>query len=108
MSDSVKYLKPNVVLEPLVDQWYAWSHLISPATAAMNILDRHVTIMESYLSAPDIHAQAVSNPKMRGGPFMDLKGNRSKDISALLNRTRQGNARLLEFARAVKDLDRLL
>ena len=31
------YLKPNVVMEPLVDNWYAWSHLISPATAAMNI-----------------------------------------------------------------------
>ncbi|HSS48138.1 MAG TPA: hypothetical protein VLX28_04260, partial [Thermoanaerobaculia bacterium] len=21
------YLKPNVVVEPLVDHWYAWSHL---------------------------------------------------------------------------------
>jgi L-ascorbate metabolism protein UlaG (beta-lactamase superfamily) len=95
-------------MEPLVDHWYAWSHLISPATAAMNILDRHVKIMESYLSAPDIHAQAVLNPKMRGGPFMDLKGNRSKDIDDLLTRTKHDNAELLAFARAVRELDRLL
>ncbi|MEO6719971.1 MAG: hypothetical protein ABIN67_06455, partial [Ferruginibacter sp.] len=39
MSTNQLYLKPNVVLEPLVDKWYAWSHLISPATAAMNIVN---------------------------------------------------------------------
>ena len=25
------YLRPNVQIDPLVNQWYAWSHLISPA-----------------------------------------------------------------------------
>ncbi|NET07738.1 MAG: NAD-dependent epimerase/dehydratase family protein [Symploca sp. SIO2B6] len=29
------YLKPNVIIEPLFNQWYAWSYLISPATAAV-------------------------------------------------------------------------
>ena len=58
------YLKPNVVIEPLFDQWYAWSHLISPATAAKNITGRHLKIMDSYIMAPKIHAEAVKNPKM--------------------------------------------
>lgn len=63
------FLKPNVVMEPLIDRWYAWSHLISPATAAMNIAGRHLTIMESYLMAPELHAEAVLNPKLRGAPL---------------------------------------
>ena len=44
------YLKPNVLAEPLVDQWYAWTHLIPPATAARNITERHLKIMDSYIS----------------------------------------------------------
>ncbi|GGB24207.1 MBL fold metallo-hydrolase [Puia dinghuensis] len=108
MNQSEKYLKPNVVVEPLFDRWYAWSHLISPATAAMNLVDRHINIMESYLSAPDIHAQAVLNPKMRGGPFMDFGGGRTDEVKALLERTRSRNAKLIQFAKAIKDLDKLL
>jgi hypothetical protein len=50
MNEKKLYLKPNVVIEPLVDNWYAWSHLVSPATAAMNITGRHHTIIESYLA----------------------------------------------------------
>ena len=71
MSNELLYLKQNVQIEPLVDQWYAWSHLIPPATAARNITDRHLKIMDSYISAPQIHANAVKNPKMLGGPFID-------------------------------------
>ena len=79
------YLKPNVVLEPLVDKWYAWSHLISPGTAAMNIVGRHHMITESYLAAPSIHAEAVLNPKMRGGPFMDFGGARIDEVFLYLD-----------------------
>ena len=43
------YLRRNVVAEPLVDQWYAWPHLIPPATDAMNTVGRHIQIMESFL-----------------------------------------------------------
>ena len=82
MNNKGVYLKPNVVLEPLVDDWYAWSHLISPATAAMNIVGRHHTITESYISAPSIHAEAVLNAKMRGGPFMDFGGKRVDEVKA--------------------------
>lgn len=102
------YLKPNVVIEPLFDNWYAWSHLISPATAAMNIVDRHMSIMESYIAAPDIHASAVLNPKMRGGPFMDFGGGRVTEVQALLERTKTQEGHLIELARAIKSLDKIL
>ncbi|MHA4812498.1 MBL fold metallo-hydrolase [Flavitalea flava] len=108
MSDLKKYLKPNVVIEPLFDRWYAWSHLVSPGTAAMNTVERHITIMESYLSAPDIHAQAVLNPKMRGGPFMDLGGVKTDRVNELLQKTMEKESRLIQFANALKALDKLL
>lgn len=108
MSETKKYLRPNVVFEPLFDNWYAWSHLISPATAAMNIVGRHMSIIESYLAAPDIHAQAILNPKMRGGPFMDFKGGRVADVQALLNTTIAKQAKLIELTKAIKALDRML
>ena len=102
------YLKPNVVFEPLVDSWYAWSHLISPATAAMNIAGRHLAIMESFLLAPKIHADAVQNPKMRGGPFMDVSLDRVGEVRLLLEQTSRTRAVMIAFSQAVRELDRLL
>ncbi len=102
------YLKPNVVIEPLVDKWYAWSHLISPATAAMNISGRHLKIMNSYIQAPQIHAAAVKNPKMLGGPFMDFKGGRVEEVKKLRDETLERQKNMLAFSEAIKDLDRML
>jgi L-ascorbate metabolism protein UlaG (beta-lactamase superfamily) len=102
------YLKPNLVIEPLYDRWYAWSHLISPATAAMNLIGRHLAIMDSYIAAPDVHAQAVLNPKMRGGPFMDLGGGRVDEVKELGEKTRERQSDIINFANAIKELDNRL
>jgi len=108
MSNEPKYLKPNVVIEPLFDNWYAWPHLISPATAAMNITGRHMEIMQSSISAPQIHAQAVKNPKMRGGPFMDLPSHRAEEVSTLLDTTRTRQQMSIYLSAAIRQLDNLL
>jgi L-ascorbate metabolism protein UlaG (beta-lactamase superfamily) len=102
------YLKPTVQLEPLVDQWYAWSHLIPPATAARNMTERHMKIMDSYVSAPQVHANAVKNPKMMGGPFIDYGGKRVDEIKTLRDRTKQDRNQLLELSGAISELDSLL
>ncbi|QHS64114.1 MBL fold metallo-hydrolase [Chitinophaga agri] len=108
MKDKKLYLKPNVVIEPLIDRWYAWTHLISPAPAAMNILKRHMEIMNSYLAAPEFHADAVLNPKLRGGPFMDLKGGRLEEVEGLLKNIHERYPDLIAFAKAIKELDEML
>ncbi|GAA3913511.1 MBL fold metallo-hydrolase [Chitinophaga oryziterrae] len=108
MSEEKLYLKPNVVFEPLIDRWYAWSHLISPATAALNITGRHLSIMESYILAPSIHAEAVLNPKMRGGPFMDFGGGRLEEVKKLNDDTKTRRANMILFSKAVKELDKML
>lgn len=107
LSDKV-YLKPNVVLEPLFDSWYAWSHLISPATAARNLTGRHLKIMNSYIQAPAVHQAASQNPKMRGGPFMGFKENRVDAIKELRTKSMEEQGDLIAFANALTTLDEML
>lgn len=102
------YLKPNVVFEPLISNWYAWSHLVSPATAALNFTGRYIPIIDSYLLDPDAHADAVLNPKLLGGPFMDLKGGKVEDVHQLKKEILKSSGLLINFSDAVKALDKLL
>src|SRR5579864_4579698 len=102
------YLKPNVVMEPLVDGWYAWAHLIPPATAARNLTQRHLRIMDSYIESPETHQAAVKNPALLGGPFMDLGGNRVEKVKKLRDRTLTHRNDLLELSRSIEQLDALL
>ena len=90
-----KYLKPTVKIEPLIWSWYAWPYLIPPITAGCNIVERHLKIMQSYVLNPTIHAQAIKDPKMLGGPFLDLGGERVKEVKNLLNGRRRNVLNLL-------------
>src|SRR5579859_2476042 len=108
MSAENLYLRRNVVMEPLVDQWYAWPHPIPPGTTAMNIVERHTKIMESYVRGPKVHIAAVKNPAMRGGPFIDYPTERVEEIKELIARTRCERADMIEFARSIVALDEML
>lgn len=108
MESAKYYLKQNVLMEPLFNQWYAWSHLIAPASAAMNVANLHIKIMKSYIAAPLVHANAVKNPAMLGGPFIDYEGGRVAEIKALLDKTIKEQAHMIEFAMSVQALDNLL
>jgi len=102
------YLRQNIQLEPLIDHWYAWPHLIPPATAARNITERHMKIMNSYLSGPQIHLNAVKNPKMRGGPFIDVGAERIEAVRALRDRIKTERAHLFELSAAIGELADML
>lgn len=108
MNQEPLYLRQNVQAEPLFDQWYAWSHLIPPATAARNVTERYLKIMDSYISAPLVHANAVKNPALAGGPFIDYGGKRVDEIRKLRDRTKTERPHLLELSRALADLDAML
>jgi L-ascorbate metabolism protein UlaG (beta-lactamase superfamily) len=108
MTSEALYLRPNIQLEPLIDSWYAWPLLIPPGTLARNITGRHMSIMNSYINAPQIHANAVKNPKLLGGPFIDLNGKRVDEIRALRDRTKRERFHLVELSAALTDLDNLL
>lgn len=102
------YLRPNILLEPLVDNWYAWAHLIPPATAARNITGRHLRIMDSYIANPDTHAAAVKNPALLGGPFVDVAGNKVAEMKRLRERTLNRCRPIFKLSEAIEQLDALL
>jgi L-ascorbate metabolism protein UlaG (beta-lactamase superfamily) len=45
---------------------------------------------------------------MRGGPFMDLGGGKTEDVAALMKNTVRKREQMIAFAKAVKQLDKLL
>lgn len=102
------YLKPNVLIEPLYNQWYAWPNLIPPATAAMYVANQHLKIMQSFVSAPQVHVSALKNPAMLGGPFLHYDASRAPAVRELMERTARDHAQMVEFADAVKALDQIL
>jgi L-ascorbate metabolism protein UlaG (beta-lactamase superfamily) len=102
------YLRSNVAAEPLIDRWYAWSHLIPPATAARNLTERHLPILESYVEDAGAHAVASREPTLAGGPFINYDRERIAEISSLIDRTRAERSELIELSAAIGELDRLL
>jgi L-ascorbate metabolism protein UlaG (beta-lactamase superfamily) len=102
------YLREEVVIEPLYNQWYAWSFLIPPATAAMYVANSHIKVMQSFVSAPQFHISALKDPAMIGGPFMKFGPEKVNDVRALLDRTKKDCAGLLSLADAIRKLDEIL
>ena len=107
-SDQRVYLRPNVQIDPLINQWYAWSYLIPPATRSMFVANHHLKIMQSFVAAPQIHVAALKNPTMLGGPFMNYAPSRSAEVRALLGRTLSQQVDLLALAEGIRSLDDLL
>jgi len=102
------YLKPNTKVEPLIWRWYAWPYLIPPITAACNIVERHLKIMQSYVQNPQIHAQAIKDPQLLGGPFIDLEGQKIGEIKNLIEKTKRDCAALIALNQSLKELDKTL
>lgn len=101
-------LRSDVVVEPLVARWHAWPHLISPATAALNAVHRHLKTMDSYIAMPQVHAAALSDPAMLGGPFIDLGGQQVEEIRALADWSRNRQAPAIGLAQDIDALWKLL
>src|ERR1700722_7769797 len=102
------YLKHNVKLAPYIWNWYAWSHLIPPHTAAMNVVERHIKIMESFIEFPDLHFEAINSKGMIGGPFINLPPNKKDNIISLLDETKKQCAKLIDVNSAIKEFDLFL
>ncbi|RYZ13586.1 MAG: MBL fold metallo-hydrolase, partial [Myxococcaceae bacterium] len=64
MLDRPMYLKPDVAIEPLFNQWYVWWYLISPATAPLFVSRLHLKLMQSFVANPDVHVAALQNPAL--------------------------------------------
>lgn len=108
MSSALKYLKQNIALEPLYNQWYAWWYLIPPQTAPMFVANLHTRIMQSFVAAPDIHVSALKNPALMGGPYINSPAERVGAVKALLEKTLKEQAPSFQFVEALAELDKML
>jgi L-ascorbate metabolism protein UlaG (beta-lactamase superfamily) len=108
MSDPLVMLNSDVVVEPLVARWYAWSHLISPGTAALNTVFRHLSLLESFVAQPDVHAVACQTPSLRGGPFVDLPKSAVEAVQKLIDNTKADQPHLIQFGEDLREAYRFI
>ncbi|MET8628245.1 MBL fold metallo-hydrolase [Kitasatospora sp. NPDC004669] len=98
------YLRSSVVAQPLLHRWYAWPYLLAPHTGALNLRDRLLPIVQSYLTAPQMHESVLSDPHRYGGPFLNPEGAGLDAVQALLDAMLAGGGAKLQLA---DDIDRL-
>ena len=108
MKNDAVYFRPNAIVEPLFNQWYAWIYLIPPPSAAMFLANSHLSLMESFAAGPLIHVAALKNPAMAGGPFIGYGAEFAPFVRALAARTRREHADLIDLAAAIHALDALV
>ncbi|MEW2632760.1 MBL fold metallo-hydrolase [Streptomyces sp. NPDC048389] len=99
-------LKKNVIAEPAVAGWYAWSYLIPPQTLAKYLKNHYRNIVESYLADPETHRTALRNARFLGGPFVHEQDGSYERIREWYDAARERYAPLLELADAIDELER--
>src|SRR5262245_26747645 len=108
MTDDQLFLKSKVIVEPLLDRFFAWPHTLAPVQSAMNLAFLQVPLLESYLQSPQVHVAASNNPDLRGGYFINIAEERAGEVRDLLDRIKRDRAHILRFAQAIADGQELL
>jgi L-ascorbate metabolism protein UlaG (beta-lactamase superfamily) len=108
MGDEAIFLRPDTIVEPLVDRFYAWLHMVAPVQAAMNLAFAHVPLLESYLQSPMVHINASHNPALRGGFFVGIEEDKSGEVADLVAAIKRDRAEMLAFAAAVAEAEDLV
>ena len=101
-------LDPAVKLEPLVDRWYTWPHLLCPAQQAMNLAFRYLPTVRSFISAPSVHVAASRDPLMYGGPFVDLPADAVKEARDYLSSIETSRASAIALAHCLREFSKTL
>jgi L-ascorbate metabolism protein UlaG (beta-lactamase superfamily) len=103
-----KKFNSDVQMEPLVQGWYSWIHMIPPGTFSLNIKNRYLPILSSYAEHPQMHKELVADPAMKGGPFIDFESERVEEIVRLKNKTTAECKAHLELAEAIEGITAML
>src|ERR1700735_700064 len=108
MGGEPRFLRQDVIVEPLVDGFYAWLHTVAPVQAAMNLAFSQVPLLESYLQSPQVHVNASANPDLRGGFFVNVPESRAGEVRDLLASLRRERAGMLGLAGAVGEAEEVV
>ena len=102
------FLKDGVILEPLVCRWNAWPHLLSPVQTAMNITFRQLPLLNSFVTNPSLHVVAARDPKLLGGPFVNLPAEKKVDVQQLISDIERDCQDLITLARDLRSFDKTI
>ncbi|WP_217239273.1 MBL fold metallo-hydrolase [Streptomyces sp. AC555_RSS877] len=101
MADESLFLRSKVIVEPLLDRFFAWPYTLAPVQSAMNLAFLQVPLLESYLQSPQVHVAASNNPDLRGGYFINIPEERADEVRDLLAGIKRDRAAILRFAEAI-------
>ncbi|GAB7187060.1 hypothetical protein ATKI12_6891 [Kitasatospora sp. Ki12] len=101
MADEQLFLRSKVIIEPLIDRFFAWPYTMAPVQSAMNLAFLQVPLLESYLQSPQVHVAASNNPELRGGYFINIPEERADEVRDLLDSIKRDRAGILRFAEAI-------
>lgn len=93
-------LGASMAVEPLLNRWLAWSHLIPPIPASLHLRRYQLPLLQSYLKDPGVHAAACKDPKLRSGRLVDIPERKAAEIERLLAETEsklRDNLKLAEY-----------
>jgi L-ascorbate metabolism protein UlaG (beta-lactamase superfamily) len=102
------FLRTHVKVEPLVDRWPAWTHILAPPQQAMNLAFRYLPALQSFVSSPGVHIAAAQDPEMYGGPFVALPLDAVPAVQAYIAEVTEKRAEALRFAQQFREFDRRL
>lgn len=102
------YLRQDVQVEPLFNQWRAWTHLIPPATAAMRLVSKHLPLINSYIADSDRPGLDLRYRSNADRARINHNLESMNQIRDLLNRILIEQAELIRLAAAIKQLSDLL
>jgi L-ascorbate metabolism protein UlaG (beta-lactamase superfamily) len=108
MGGEARFLRQDVIVEPLVDGFYAWLHTVAPVQAAMNLAFLQLPLLESYLQSPQVHLNASANPGMRGEFFVQVPEARAGEVRDLVASVKRDRAGMLRLASAVAEAEEIV
>nr|ADU56157.1 hypothetical protein CA915-36 [uncultured organism CA915] len=108
MSEERLYLRPNTIIEPLADRFYASMYTTAPVTASLSLAFRLIPMLESYLQAPEWHFKGSRDPRFRGGFFINVDDKRKDEVQSLLTAIRRDRAGMIRFAEAIAEAEKLV
>ncbi len=101
------YLKPNVQIDVLINQWTVTMPMNAPIPASY-FTKQQVKIMESYIESPEDHIILANDPAFVGGPFINYSDNKVAEIKKLLANIIKNQAQSFELIEGIEATYKLL
>lgn len=95
------HLAAEAVIEPLVNRWIAWPHVFAPVPHSLHLQNYQLKTLQSYLNNPGMHTKSCRNPRLIGGPFVDIPEGRADQVRDFLRQCEDNCHEEKAFAQAL-------